>query len=316
MSRKNGKAAMPANLPAARSLEVSSLSNSVHCLTVVDRDTKPVDAEVVHAEAPGQCLVPIAHDSHDLIVPDNFRSQALAFVGEVKRQLSKVSLQEAVKILATAEGLSDYARKLKATTEVINSLHYAKLLAIVQIMSLVPRKVGGRPRKGNKKPVNPLGMFSRQTLCFWRKIAEYKAWLQAYCQSIKKANADLPELDPGIEEISAAGFLRFADVAAQKAHFRKVAEKGTKPFDGLYNVVVVDPPWQESNVPYSTLSLEKIAAIKPPMADDCHVWLWTTHVFLPAAFEVLKAWGLEYVCTFDWVENRAQSLPKWSALQQ
>jgi N6-adenosine-specific RNA methylase IME4 len=35
-------------------------------------------------------------------------------------------------------------------------------------------------------------------------------------------------------------------------------------------------------------------------ADDCHVFLWTTHKFLPLALDCLKAWGFKYTCEFVW----------------
>ncbi len=31
-----------------------------------------------------------------------------------------------------------------------------------------------------------------------------------------------------------------------------------------------------------------------PAADDCILWCWTTHRFLPHAFPLLAAWGFEY----------------------
>ncbi len=51
---------------------------------------------------------------------------------------------------------------------------------------------------------------------------------------------------------------------------------------------------------YPTMSLDEIAAIAPPLAEDAHFWLWTTHRFLPDAFGLLRTWGLTYVCTFVW----------------
>jgi N6-adenosine-specific RNA methylase IME4 len=49
---------------------------------------------------------------------------------------------------------------------------------------------------------------------------------------------------------------------------------------------------------YQTMSVEEIRALRLPLAETAHVWLWTTQRFLLAAFTCLEAWGLTYSCTF------------------
>ena len=51
---------------------------------------------------------------------------------------------------------------------------------------------------------------------------------------------------------------------------------------------------------YPTMSEQQLAEMKLPTADDAHVWVWTTHKFLPMALRLLDNWGLKYVCTFVW----------------
>jgi len=81
--------------------------------------------------------------------------------------------------------------------------------------------------------------------------------------------------------------------------------------DGLYDVIVIDPPWpitkllrdcrpNQVDMDYDTMSVDQIASMKIPAFDVCHLWLWTTHRFLPSAFDVLEAWGFYYSCTFVW----------------
>ena len=87
--------------------------------------------------------------------------------------------------------------------------------------------------------------------------------------------------------------------------------KKAKQLDGVYDVVVIDPPWpikkierdervNQTELEYPLMSEEEIEALKIPCAKDCHVWLWTTHRFLPTAFRLLDKWNLNYVCTFVW----------------
>ena len=89
-----------------------------------------------------------------------------------------------------------------------------------------------------------------------------------------------------------------------------VARRNVEEFSGVYDVVVCDPPWpmetidrdvrpRQAGLAYPTMTLDEIKAQRPPM-QDAHVWLWTTHRFLPAAFDVLAAWGVRYSCAFVW----------------
>jgi N6-adenosine-specific RNA methylase IME4 len=87
--------------------------------------------------------------------------------------------------------------------------------------------------------------------------------------------------------------------------------KETKKAEGIFDVIVTDPPWPMEKIErdvapnqvvfeYPTMTIEEIKNIKYNTAPDCHLWLWTTHKFLPIAFDILKEWNAKYVCTFVW----------------
>jgi N6-adenosine-specific RNA methylase IME4 len=95
------------------------------------------------------------------------------------------------------------------------------------------------------------------------------------------------------------------------ANLRSIETQETKKTTGVYDVIVIDPPWPMQKIErdvapnqvefeYPTMTIEDIKALDIPVGDDCHMWLWTTHKFLPEAFEILKAWGMKYICTFVW----------------
>jgi N6-adenosine-specific RNA methylase IME4 len=94
-------------------------------------------------------------------------------------------------------------------------------------------------------------------------------------------------------------------------HLENIEAKEVKATTGVYDVIVIDPPWDMEKIErdvapnqvgfeYPTMSDDEIKSLSIPFDDNCHVWLWTTHKKLPYAFELLKAWGLKYVCTFTW----------------
>lgn len=90
-----------------------------------------------------------------------------------------------------------------------------------------------------------------------------------------------------------------------------VSTREVKKLEGKYDVIVIDPPWPMQKIErderpnqaafdYPTMTEEELSELEIPAADDCHMWLWTTHKFLPMALRLLDRWGFKYVCTFVW----------------
>tara|TARA_R100001015_G_C4620740_1_gene177762 strand:+ start:50 stop:1186 length:1137 start_codon:yes stop_codon:yes gene_type:complete len=108
-------------------------------------------------------------------------------------------------------------------------------------------------------------------------------------------------------------------------------EKGDLPeLRGLFDVVSVDPPWnyegktdkvtsfdsigRRSANPYPEMSTDDIKKIKLPLMDNAVVLLWTTHKFLPDAFEILKQWNLDYKATLVWNKEK-MGMGAWFRMQ-
>lgn len=112
-----------------------------------------------------------------------------------------------------------------------------------------------------------------------------------------------------VESVAAA--VRDVKREKLKAELEDVAAQEIKAAEGVYDVVVVDPPWpiakierdarpNQVELDYPIMSLDELRELAIPCADDAHVWLWTTHRFLPDAFGLLEVWKLKYVCCFVW----------------
>ena len=98
------------------------------------------------------------------------------------------------------------------------------------------------------------------------------------------------------------------------AKLEDVDNRKIKELAGQFDVIVIDPPWPMEKIErdvapnqvafeYPTMEESELAEMQMPAASDCHLWLWTTHRFLPMAFRLLDAWGFKYVCTFVWHKN-------------
>jgi N6-adenosine-specific RNA methylase IME4 len=87
--------------------------------------------------------------------------------------------------------------------------------------------------------------------------------------------------------------------------------------EGRYRTIIIDPPWPNQKIEreerpnqkdwdYPSLSIEEIKKLPVSnLADSAgsHIYLWTTHKYLPISFEILKAWNVEYQCLLTWVKN-------------
>lgn len=95
-----------------------------------------------------------------------------------------------------------------------------------------------------------------------------------------------------------------------------------------FNVIVADPPWsvsagraigtyeiengvqrfgvknnQTRALPYLTMSVAEIAALKVPAAENAHLYLWTVNRYLRDAFDIMGEWGFQYSTTLVWAKN-------------
>jgi N6-adenosine-specific RNA methylase IME4 len=62
------------------------------------------------------------------------------------------------------------------------------------------------------------------------------------------------------------------------------------------------------------MSIEDIKKIEMPLMNDSVVLLWTTHKFLPDAFDILKEWNLEYKATLVWNKEKI-GMGAWFRMQ-
>jgi N6-adenosine-specific RNA methylase IME4 len=114
--------------------------------------------------------------------------------------------------------------------------------------------------------------------------------------------------------------LRLAKDLAKEDHIASYAKDGpTCTVDDLaklvgmkFGTIYADPPWQYGNQGtrgatddhYQTMTVEQIAALPVGdlVADDSHLWLWTTNAFLFECPKIFAAWGFEYKSMMVWIK--------------
>lgn len=96
-----------------------------------------------------------------------------------------------------------------------------------------------------------------------------------------------------------------------------------------YACIVADPPWKVSagrtignyvraadgsqpfgvrnnaarKLAYPSMSVGEIAALRPPAADDAHLYLWTINAYLWQAFDVAREWGFNFSTVLVWAKR-------------
>ena len=81
-----------------------------------------------------------------------------------------------------------------------------------------------------------------------------------------------------------------------------------------YQIIYADPPWPIKNIskrvrpkqldmPYKRMNTTDIKLLPVWKIIDpggCHLFLWTTHKYLPEAFKIMDFWGFNYHCCLTW----------------
>ena len=103
------------------------------------------------------------------------------------------------------------------------------------------------------------------------------------------------------------------DIARQRL---ELAEGRAVLPEGVFEVIVIDPPWPYDNTydaahpsgrsgcKYPNMSIEELRVLKLPAAQDCMLWLWTTNAFMSEAYSLIDAWGFQRKTILTWVKPR------------
>ena len=102
-----------------------------------------------------------------------------------------------------------------------------------------------------------------------------------------------------------------------------MTNRATRIERARYRTIVADPPWrirefspgggggagngwgggQSRALPYQTMALAEILALRPPAAKDSHLYLWTINCALEAAYDVARAWGFKPSTLLTWAKT-------------
>jgi N6-adenosine-specific RNA methylase IME4 len=128
----------------------------------------------------------------------------------------------------------------------------------------------------------------------------------------KRAQDLMKKLDAGTTTINAA-YKDIVITEQKKAAIENIEQKALEP-KGLFNVIVIDPPWayekrgedalHRGRTQYPTMTTDEISAMDIPADENCVLWLWTTNAFMHDAYHVLDAWGFTPKTILTWVKDR------------
>ena len=236
-------------------------------------------------------------------------TNSLAIFTKASLMLAEANtIQKAKELKNLALTAADWAKRKNMGEEAVQYCRSYALEAerkMGEMLKSTERAKGGQPHQKNptsnhREPVEPtladLGISKKESS---------KAQMLA-----ELATPVFDAVKAGRQTVSSA--LRAQKTVKVKESLNKISAIETKKSSGVFDVIVVDPPWpiekverdcrpnQVRYLDYPIMSLEDISKIRIPAADNCHLFLWTTQRFLRDAFVILDAWGAAHCCTFVW----------------
>ncbi len=251
-------------------------------------------------------------------------TQELVKLDALRKAIAKASTVREIKgVRDKAEAARIYARDRNMKLEIQNDLAEGVVESEAkcgEMLAAMDKRHGARDGKTGSDNATPLlsdlGLDKHQS-SRWQLTAEV---------SSKRRREYYKQQRDEREFITSNDVQRIARHEAVEAKLEGIRGHSTRTPKGKYDTIVIDPPWPTEMIKlkarpnqvgfqYPTMTEHELEALKIPVAKDCHVWLWTTHRFLPMAFRLLASWELKYVCTFVWHKGNGYQpigLPKYN----
>jgi N6-adenosine-specific RNA methylase IME4 len=134
----------------------------------------------------------------------------------------------------------------------------------------------------------------------------------------------LLDMVPESDILQAAMDIRIKRAVENRERIQAIKEQPITVPKGKFQTIVIDPPWPMEKIDrdtrpnqvgfdYPTMSEEDLMdwPLSKFAADNCHLYLWTTHRFLPMAMRLAEHWGFTYQCLMTWVKNVGMTPYSW-----
>ena len=243
------------------------------------------------------------------IVPVNSAANPLAVLDRAYLAIEKAqSLGELKEIRDQAEAARHYVKAAKMTTAMANRCAEIRIRAERKAGEMIKADPNIRPgRKADAMSGLADYQITEKQSSRWQKIANIPE------DVIEQYFAE-PENEE--REVTAVGLAQFA----ARQNKPDGVDEPIPPRDGKYRCIVIDPPWDIKKIEreerpnqgvaldYPTMSLHEIAdeslvPVRTHADEDCHLYLWVTHKYLPAGLDLMEQWGFRYQCLMTWRKN-------------
>lgn len=265
------------------------------------------------------------------LVSKSSETETLALISSAWKSLSQASSFEEIKGLRDLSSTIDtLTRKRDMSREAQNEAAKIHLAASIRLGDWLRNQaekasgqlLNGRDSFGGCKLQPPIDTPTYAALGIEKTDAFRVQRLYDWEQKTAGASKAVQELEETQKELTVSKLItqavkyfkvekRIADIQQQAEQIEK--ESPEVPV-GPFHVISIDPPWpygteydpngRRAANPYPEMSLEEIKALQLPSADDCILWLWTTHRFMRHSFDLLDAWGFRDVAILTWVKDR------------
>jgi N6-adenosine-specific RNA methylase IME4 len=174
-----------------------------------------------------------------------------------------------------------------------------------------------KSEKSNIQPINTIKEISKVANVSHDTIAKVKK-IEAIATPEVKAKLSTGEvsINQAYQEIKKEEKKAERDQRIEETK-QKIEQENLIQPDKKYHVIAIDPPWAYSEkggfdsenydsvsnrgaVDYPTMTINQIKEIELPAAENCVLFLWTTHAFLEDSFLLVRQWGFEYKATLVW----------------